>query len=207
MATVGSPFKYSLVAGENEDLNPWEPLHVSEGYDENESTITFGGPNSYVVWSPYQNDAQHVLEGMVYHTDLEMFGRSYSDHQGTTFYALNPYNAEELKEAGLSKQEVKEYIVDNSYKSIHEFARGALRDEAFKSHASEKVPPLQVPQIDDPKYIRIVTVGGGGRFNATMGRSIGGPVTKKIEFPDNWEELLEQYRIEPNWVDDAEYYG
>lgn len=207
MATVGSPFKYSLIAGENEELNPWEPLHVTEGFDEDDSTITLGGPNSFIVWSPYDNDAHHVLEGMVYHTDLEMFGRSYADHQGTIVYALNPYNAEELSEAGLSKQEVKEYICDNSHTSIHKFARGALRDAAFESHADEKVKPLQVPQISDPEYIRVVTIGGGGRFNATIGRSIGGPVTKPIEFPDGWEDLLERYRVEPNWVKDADYYG
>lgn len=43
MDTIGAPDKFSLVAAENvDDLEAlgWEPYHVSQGFDSNESTIT-----------------------------------------------------------------------------------------------------------------------------------------------------------------------
>ncbi|MFC6723738.1 hypothetical protein ACFQE1_04955, partial [Halobium palmae] len=213
MATVGSPFKYSLIAGENEDLNPWEPYHVTHGYEEDQSTITLSGPQSYLCWTPYKNDAQHVLEGMIYHMTPYMVGGSLRSTGGqeqervqTVFTALNPYNAEELEEAGLSKQEVKEYIVENSHISRHKYSRGGVSEPLFNAVDDGKAPRLQLPQISDPEHIKIITVGGGGRFNVTIGKSIGGPVTKPIDLPDNWDELIEEYSVEPNWVAAGDYY-
>ena len=53
MATVGNPFKYSLVAGENEEASDWEPYHVERGFDADESTFTLAGPNAFVGWTPH----------------------------------------------------------------------------------------------------------------------------------------------------------
>lgn len=69
-----------------------------------------------------------------------------------------------------------------------------------------KVDRTQLPQISDPEYIKILMIGGGGRVNANIGKSIGGPVTMQIEFPDDWDELVEEYRIETEWVDQDEFY-
>jgi len=214
MATVGSPFKYSLFAGENEERSPWEPYHVTEGYDAGESTITLSAPQSYVCWSPYRNDAHHVLEGMVYHMNPYQIGgplRSDSDQEQervhTVFTALNPYNAEELDAVGMTKQEVKEYVCENSHVPRHKYSRGGVSKPMFNSQDRGKAPKVQLPQISDPEYIKVLSIGGGGRFNATIGKSIGGPVTKKIRLPDEWDRLIEEYDAEPSWVDEADFYG
>ncbi|MFC6723713.1 hypothetical protein ACFQE1_04805 [Halobium palmae] len=208
MAVVGNPFKYSLIAGENEDLNPWEPYHVTHGYEEDQSTITLGGPNSFIGWTPYQNDAQHVLEGMVYHMSPNMFGKGHEVdglHRGTVFHILNPYNAEELSEAGLSKQEVKELVCESSSVPRYKYTRGALHNDALETYPGNSLAP-RLKQIADPEHVKVVVAGGGGRVNAVIGRSIGGPVTKKINLPDNWNELLDTYRTDTEWLNDAQYY-
>ena len=213
MATVGSPFKYSLIAGENEELNPWDPYHVTHGFEKDESTITLGGPQSFVCWSPYRNDAQHVLEGMVYHMNPYVIGGPLTSNAGqeqervhTVFTALNPYNAEELDAAGMTKQEVKEYICENSHVPRYKYSRGGVTEPMFNTVDSGKAPRVQLPQVSDPEYIKILTIGGGGRFNATIGKSIGGPVTKKIQVPDEWDQLLAEYSLNPTWVRDDDYY-
>src|SRR5574341_1302616 len=40
MDTVGSPLKYSLCCAENERESPWEPYHVSRGFDREASAVT-----------------------------------------------------------------------------------------------------------------------------------------------------------------------
>lgn len=40
MATMGQPGKYTFCFAENEQESPWEPLHVSRGFNREQSTVT-----------------------------------------------------------------------------------------------------------------------------------------------------------------------
>ena len=40
MSTHGNPVKLGICFAENEDANPWGPLHVERGFDRNDSTVT-----------------------------------------------------------------------------------------------------------------------------------------------------------------------
>jgi hypothetical protein len=40
MATMGQPGKYTFCFAENEEANPWEPLHVSRGFHRDQSAVT-----------------------------------------------------------------------------------------------------------------------------------------------------------------------
>ena len=42
-ATHGMPGKYCFCFGEDEEGNPWEPLHVERGFDKETSTVTIAG--------------------------------------------------------------------------------------------------------------------------------------------------------------------
>jgi len=111
------------------------------------------------------------------------------------FHSLCPFNAQELE--GLTKREVKEYIYANSHQSRERFSPGG-ENIAGKQDAVE---PLQKRQFDSPDRIEVVVVGGSGRFDAVMGPTLGGPTTKKIDLPSNWEVLVERYRerLHRNW--------
>lgn len=107
----------------------------------------------------------------------------------------SPFNAQEL--GGLTKQEVKEYIYANSYRSSEQFSPGGGNIAAEQG----AVEPLQRRQFDSPDRVEVVVVGGSGRFDAVMGPTLGGPTTKKIDLPSNWEMLFERYqeRLHRNW--------
>lgn len=198
MGVMGNPAKFSFLAGENEETSPWEPYHVTNCFDEDDSTISLSGPNSWVQWFPHENDAEHVLRGMIENTPSSMRASSGEDLNATITHFVNPYNAEELEKGDLNKEEIKEYMVENSYQKAGGNSRSILENE--------KVGPLQVRQYADTDSINIVAVGGPGRVNAIAGTSIGGPVTKKIEFPDEWESLLEEYSVEREWVPTEGFY-
>ena len=198
MGVMGNPGKFSTLAGENEEMSPWEPYHVEQGFDAEDSTITLAGPNSTVQWFPAENTAEHVIRGMIRNTPESMRASTGGGFDATILHICNPYNAEELGKADLSKEEIKEYLVENSYVTKDEYNRRFPGDE--------KIPPRQQRQYDDVDAIEVMCIGGPGRVNAIMGTSIGGPVTHEIEFPNGWEELVEEYAVEREWVPTEGFY-
>ncbi len=198
MGVVGNPAKFSFLGGENEEQSPWEPYHVTHGFDADASTITLFGPNGFLNWIPRENTAEGVLNGMIRNTPSSMRAFVGPDWNGTIIHALNPYNAEELEKADFSKAEIKEYLVENSY-SNDQFGVGMYDEEG------QKVPPRQVPQYQAAEAVKLVTVGGPGRWSAIIGTSAAGPITKEIDLPDEWEALVEEYAIELEWYEDMTY--
>lgn len=201
MAVQGSPFRYSLVAGENEENSPFEPLHVTQGFDEEDSTITICSPQSfaqhYTMGTP-DVTAQGVLKQLLDNTGPALIGLDLESRRRQIIYALAPYNAQELGDAGLTKDEIKEYLYENG--SV-QYSRHLDEDTQveYEVKADDKVPPYRIPQFESPDCISIIVTGGAGRVNAIMGQSLSKPVTKKIEFPDNWDELLNEYTVKREW--------
>ena len=200
MGVMGHPAKFYMLAGENEEASPWEPYHVTNGFDEDESTITFAAPNGWTQWIPRENTPKHILQGAIQNTPRSMHAKSGHAVNSTIFHIMNPYNAEELAKADISKDEIKEYIVDNSYVRHDDY------ESVLGGGEDYDIPPRQIRQYHDPDAINLATVGGSGRFSAIAGTSIGGPVTHKIEFPNGWEDLVEEYPVERDWVPEEGFY-
>jgi len=202
---TGNPFKYTLVAGENEDRSPWAPFHVDAGYDREDSTITLSARRSFVQFIPYEMDAEGVLRAMQYNTTPDMVAGSAGGTTKTVVHTIAPYNAEELGEAGLTKQDLKEYLAENSVRPADELGAVDRAPGAEEATATGAVEPLQAKTIESPEHVQVYVVGGSGRFSA-VGHTMGGPVTQQIEFPSEWETLLDEYSVERNWGEITEEY-
>ncbi|MFB6090086.1 MAG: hypothetical protein ABEJ97_03425 [Halobellus sp.] len=203
MGVMGNPAKFSLLAGENEEASPWEPYHVTHGYDADDSTVTLSGPNGWTQWIPGENSAEQILRDMINNTPRSMRASSGEDLNATITHAINPYNAEELEKADLSKDEIKRYLVGNS--DVRSDGHPELLSDA-ETFGDTDISVRQISQYEDIDAVKIVTVGGSGRFNAIIGMSIGGPVTKVIRFPDGWDELVEEYEFDRNWFPEGGFY-
>lgn len=199
---TGTPFKYTLVAGENEERSPWEPHHVSEGFDATDSTVTLSVRRSFVQFIPYSMDADGVLRAMQYNTTPDMLGTGRANPPQSVVHTVAPYNAEDLADAGLSKNDVQEFLAGNSHLPYDKVGPAV---EASRDGGDDRVTPLQAAQIERPEDVQLYVVGGSGRFNA-VGHARGGPVTRQIEFPDGWESLLEEHAVEREWGGIAEAY-
>lgn len=201
MGVLGNPFRYSLIAGENEEQSPWEPYHSSRGFDSDASTITFGAPHSYVQFFPAEMTAEGQLEGMLQNSPTYMTAQRGEAIKKEVFFVLSPYNAQELGEAGYSKQDVKEYLCENALVPREKYTPGGLITEEDPG-----IPPQFKRQFKDPDLLNVLVMGGSGRWNAILGHSVGGPVTKEIRTPDNWDSLLEEYTVDRNWGKERDYY-
>src|SRR5689334_21115231 len=61
-ATVGHPGQYSFLVAENEEVSPWEPLHVERGFKKDDSAITlFGGTGFFQVVDFGSNTAERLV--------------------------------------------------------------------------------------------------------------------------------------------------
>lgn len=200
MGVIGCPFKNTMMVGENEEKSPWEPLHVERGYDSDSSTISLTNVNCFIQTSARgpDKDEKEILSKLVYNTPPEMRFRP------NAVYAISSTNAYELRK--LTKQEVKEYIYENAVVATHKFYEAdpssygsdsaeakSPNVEAFESE-DNKVEPVNTRIYRSPNQVKVIVTGGEGAWNAILGPLEGGPTTEEIHLPDNWDELLEEYR-------------
>jgi hypothetical protein len=182
MGVFGNPGKYSMVVAENEEANPWEPLHVESGFKKEDSTVSLSSPNSLQVLYSYGTDDRGLLSTIIYNIVPGLMG-------GISLI-LTPTNARSLASRGWTKKAIKDYIVENARAPRDHFARyyGGAED---KGKPQESVPIFTLsPRQPDP--IRIYVFGGMSSWTGLL--SGGSGVTEKIELPTNWNKLVAQYK-------------
>jgi hypothetical protein len=196
MGVLGNPGKYSFVAAENEENSPWEPYHVECGLKKEDSAVTLCFPQSYQQMIPFGTDDKGIIATVV--------GSIVPARMGLFGLVLTPTNAQTLAKRGWSKQAVKDYIVQNTRLPEDYYARlgytpaGPADRANFMGPGTEK--QILLPTADRLEPVKIFVYGG---FGSWLGFLQGGPppITKKIELPKNWPELVKKYRnIVPNYV-------
>ncbi len=123
MDTIGTPRKFSLCVAENEEHTPWEPWHVEQGFDPEQSTVTIfptGGEHDHGnqgVDTPdglLRSIASGIGRGGGYIADLQ------GEHDrtapgeirsgGGTLILIAPAHAQPIAQGGFSKAAAKEFI-------------------------------------------------------------------------------------------------
>jgi hypothetical protein len=181
MAVFGNPGKYALVIAENEEANPWEPLHVEYGYKKEDSTITLTFSQSFQQLGSYSTDDKGLLTTVV--SNLTSGG------MGPLYLMLTPTNARSLAKKGWTKKAIKEYIVENARILRSRTARFYSGQD--KGDPNELVPVITLPP-GRPNPIQILVIGGMGSWLGLL--SGGMSTTEKIELPANWDKLVAKYK-------------
>jgi hypothetical protein len=171
MSSQGSPLKYSFCIPENEEENPWEPFHVSQGYKREDSTVAIftGG------WSHFGRGWGHEIAVV----DLDRIAKAivpYTLRTGAVVL-LDPLVAQGLAAQKMSKQDVEEYIWSHATTTAKEFRTGYYYEEIIKPALQKQISnpgnrlvswPAEYLNLPDdaiiPAYpsgsIRVIVVGG-----------------------------------------------
>ncbi len=197
MGVLGNPGKYSMVIAENEEESPWEPLHVEHGFAKEENAVTLVFSRSFVTLQPYGTEDKGILSTLIYNI--------WPESDGSLQIMLTPTLAGALGSAGWSKKNVKDFILENS--RVPWFRHP--RSWSDSGNPVLKVPPLN-PQDsaailrrteNQPDPILIFTAGGTGSRIGLFGGSPRPYVTKKVELPANWTNLVRKYKsLVPSYV-------
>jgi hypothetical protein len=185
MGTLGNPGKNSMVIAENEEESPWEPLHVEKGFNKNDNTLTVSFPNSFWHQAQYGSNDSGILRAVIYNTHPSV---------GNLALMLTPSHAELLAKAGWSKQEIKNFISSQIRVPLYRINAyyGNMRDR-YKHKRNLLMNPEDPVPILDPDSISIFVAGGKGQWIGMITRP-GSEVTKKIELPKKWNELVNKYK-------------
>jgi hypothetical protein len=118
-STQGHAGKFSSVVPEAEEISPWEPFHVENGYSRTTSTVTV-----FAAESPHniQNHNSGDPEELLYCIAREMAGVG-SFSLGQSALVLAPEHAEIIAKSGWSKKEIKEFIFENATLTIGELEK------------------------------------------------------------------------------------
>lgn len=171
MSTLGNPGKFSCCIAENEEENPWEPLHVERGFQRHQSTLTlFAG-------DPPRGVSEHnaVRGKTVLKTIARQLATVWSYRMCMMFEAvvvLCPEHVKTLHRDGFSKQQVKEFLFDNTGIPLKHFEDGDGEGTQFVSQYREIVIDGErcYQKFRSPEALTIVVAGGtAGKFSAVIG--------------------------------------
>ena len=210
MGTFGYPLVFTLA--EDEELTPWEPFHVEQGFARHANTVTVGvtnnwGPSSEPSTTPDKTAAQVALELLCREIpkkfrlyDFPTIGPKAETVMVTL--VLSPSVARLLADAGYDKKMIREYVYESARMPLSEFdwittytfPRGLT---ARQKAEAGLLPPEFMGEPDDmvrilkgPEIVHIVVCGDPNR-NRLMSFEGGHtvPTTREIELPAKWKLL------------------
>jgi hypothetical protein len=156
-ASLGQPAKYTCLLGEAEDASPWEPYHVSRGYQREQSVVTVAATENIINVVAVTDRHKPMAEPF-----LLQFGRLMQD-VGTNIYfstgspvvIVTPGQALRLAEEGYDRRRLQE--------ALFERGRIPLSHMPFGNYALGQwtVVDDHVLPCPNPEDIRIFVAGGG----------------------------------------------
>lgn len=161
-ATHGQPGKYSFCCAENDEANPWQPLHVERGFPPGAGAVTVVGAEGTLNMNTHTKDANELIRAIA-ETMQHPPSNEYS-HGGEPWLILSPEHAQILGTAGYGKADVKRELWDQSKLPAGRMTeKDLLRVTASRSKELGPIrPDTLLPISPRPEDIWIVVAGGPG---------------------------------------------
>ncbi len=205
MKAFGNPFRYVTMIAENEAAygGAWEPLRVSEGFSPDQPTISVMPAMSWQpdLVLPTPPDIDRVIHHIVYQAKVK-----YDRYANNCFYdnlvLISPTAFEAVRRAGLSRIDLQKTLYDKIqlpgnlvFDGREGKGASPFPDWVIQKHKAD--PEALVPILRSPEKLKIIVTGGPGpdmiAYIGTWGYGPSQFVTKAIDLPGNWNELLTKY--------------
>lgn len=183
---IGLPTKFGMCIAENEELSPWPPYHMDQGFQRDESAVTVvsvTGPTDIIdSGSRNHEDTLNNIASMMFYRNAGSGGwiRGWQSaqvghtnkkvpYQGPYHpIILSPSRAVILAEAGISKQDAQAWLHRNCRVSLKSVlgARDLPRDASGKwlNHPElqhlENDPDATIPALESPEQYLLFVSGG-----------------------------------------------
>ena len=204
-STLGNPGEFAMALAENEEANPWGPLHVERGFAAERSVVTVASAESFQLVVDIDVDDRGFLDRVA---------RTVCSRQRLNqdfLLILTPATADKLAKAGWDKESVLAYIRENTRVHISQLDQ-QLRDKleaaggsngssgsagaGGSSDAGGAVEGVGEPdedgmvQLSVARSLEVIVAGGVGEKNAVV--PLWSPaVSREVALPANWDTLVE----------------
>ncbi len=176
MSTQGAPSKYSYCVAENEEQNPWQPLHVERGFRLDQSTVTvLAGEPPHNINDHTGRSAEEILT--IISGAMAVSGANNAYTGGETLLALGPEHADTIAKDGMSKQDLVEWLSQHALVPLERYTHDTLI-ERFGS-----IPDGPIPMVRTAGDLMVIVLGGPGKHSSwipTFGGSTHS-VTREIQ--------------------------
>lgn len=210
-------YTFNVVLAENEAAVAefgWEPFSADRGFKGGENVVTV--QSAVFISPPTYSGGDNPLDHL--ETIAEVIGRrtiaywtALGIHFGK-FYPLlvmSPSVAKVIAKGGWTKDDIRQYLYENVKApagllekltrqiGISSFSFCAAVDEGMapREYCESTDSQRMVPVFLRPDWIGIVVSGDPGRNQSkgyVQNHEQGPPISKKIELPANWEQLLKE---------------
>ena len=168
-STHGWPGKYTMCFAENQERNPWEPLHVELGYRRDANTVTVVASRGiHTLVESSQETGQGVLETLVGSmTAMGISGYYFQARGASPVVVLGPEHAAEIAEAGYGRADVRQYIFEHARLPLGQLKeRGHYGTRSWPAEFERRGDAFEVPLVTDPDKLVLVVAGGDGRHSS-----------------------------------------
>jgi hypothetical protein len=187
---VGLPTKFGMCIAENEAASPWQPYHVDQGFQRDESAVTVvivTGPTTVIdPGSRTPEDTLHNIASMMFYRNagagswIRGWQSAQVGHSNKRVSYPGPYHpiilspsrAIILAEAGMSKQEVQAWLHRHCRVSLQSAlgTRGMPKDAhgRWSTHPElqhlEDDPQATIPALESPEQYLLFVTGGSTHY-------------------------------------------
>jgi len=176
MSALGNPGKFSYCIAENEEENPWEPLHVELGFKPSDSTVTlFAGEAPHGVSEHMSRTAKGVLKAISRALATVWSYRTCMSVEALV--VLCPEHVKTIHRDGFSKNDAREFLFQNTGIPVREYdEEGEGKAHVHLYRQITIGGELCYQKFRAPESIKIVVAGGtAGKFSAVIGSWSAGP--------------------------------
>lgn len=191
MSCLGTPGDFTMMLAENEERNPWQPLHVELGYRKEANVITAVGAEGTHNLLGVGLKSQAYLKMVADH----LVG-SERPHRPVVILIIAQDTAAMLARDGWTKAKIREFVYQNAripfskYKERFIDTNRAREAPAWVLQTKDPKVMIPVPFIDN--FIILVAGGPGEKSMLIPGWGGSKAISKEIKLPGNWEELLRE---------------
>ncbi|MBI2320836.1 MAG: hypothetical protein HYU88_01740 [Chloroflexi bacterium] len=166
-ATFGHPGKYTYCVAENDEANPWAPLHVDYGYAPTDSVVTV-----------HPSEAPHNLNNhgadnprdllLTFADSMAILCCNNIHVMGDVFLVLGPEHAHIIANAGWSKNDVRLFLWEHARQPVRLLKLGGVhgrnlhRNNLWPRWVDRDDDDFMVPLVRRPEDIHVMVAGGPG---------------------------------------------
>ena len=180
-STLGNPGKVAMCFAEDEEVSPWEPLHVERGYETSSSVVTVISADAPLSISDHRSTGPEELARVLGWAAASTWSPNWWPLGGTSLFVICPEHARSLEQWGWSKQRLREEMFEAVARPA-----GSLRWGETSPLVNAAEDDQLVRKWTSLEDIMIVVAGGeAGRYSAVFGPCLGmntEPISKEVQW-------------------------
>ena len=174
--TLGNPAKYTLCFAENEEDSPWEPLHVSRGFDPGDSCVTVAvAYNPITVNNAYGRTGESILASVADTLSSACLAWRFP---AQWVIVIGLEHALTLQEGSWTRRGMQDYLMENAARPLTDLIRLGVA-QGPERPGDEQLVRRCSRDRDDILFV----MGGGaaGRNSAIIDTFLYQIRTRKVE--------------------------